>query len=262
MSENKNQYLVDWYKRSKFVAKRIIVEKKEYKEILNLTSFLNLKYDDISLSQRVYHISNNSFDYVSCKICGKPLNYHNKNGLYGYSTVCNNINCISPYRKLPDMTILNKHTKFDYKCFCNLCQSEFIISVESYRTRKRRGKVICTLCNPADTKNKLIFTMIHRFLKSKFDDKNIQLLDNKSIIVNNEFIIVYFLDKVNANPKIYNPIDVINGLTAESIWENNDNYILQVNPNSEFQTLVIWESDWIKDGKLLRKNLLQILNKD
>lgn len=258
MSENKYQHLVDWCSKSKFAAKKVIVEKKEYKEILSLTSFLDNHYSDISLSQRIYHIKNGSFSYVSCKICGKPLNYHNKNGLHGYSTMCNDINCISPNRKISNVTILHKHTKFDYKCLCKLCKSEFIISVESYRTRKRRDKVICTICNPADSKNRLIFTMVHRFLKSKFVDKNLKLIDNKSIIVNKKFIIVFFIDKVNANPKIYNPIDVINGLTAESIWESNNNYISKVNPTNEYETIIIWESDWVNDGKLLRKNLLEI----
>lgn len=261
MSKNKYQYLIDWYEKSKFIAKKLIVEKKEYKEILNLTSFLDDKYSDISISQRMNHIRNNNFKYVSCKVCEKPLNYHNKNGLHGYSTVCNNIDCISPNRKMPDMVILHKHTKFDYKCFCSKCESEFIISVESYRTRKRRSKVICTNCNPADTKNKLIFTMIHRFLKSKFDEKNLKLVDNKSIIINNQFIIIFFIDKINANPKVYNPIDVINGSTAESIWESNNSYISNINPDNQFETIIIWESDWVNDGKLLRKNLLKILGK-
>jgi len=257
---SKHKYLIDWYEKSKFANHEFLSTKEEFKEIISLTSFLDGYYKNISFKQRMWHIKNDKFEIPKCKICGKPLAYHSKNGLYGYSTVCNDINCMSPNRKTFNIEILEKYTKHDYKCLCVLCKSEFIISVESYRTRKRRNKIICTICNPIDIKNKLIFPMLLRFLKSKFGEENVVMNDNKSIIVNNKFIVVHFIDNINANPKLYQEIDIINGLTAKEIWNNNQKYADSINPDGKYKIIIIWDLHWINEGKILRKNLLKIIN--
>lgn len=49
--------------------------------ILKLTSFLDRFYDNISWSQRFWHIKNNNFDIQLC-ICDKPTRYTKKNSKY------------------------------------------------------------------------------------------------------------------------------------------------------------------------------------
>ena len=60
--------------------------------VFKKTSFLNTHYQNISWSQRLWHIKNNILDLVYCKICGKNLAKFTRHG-YKY-TFCSN-KCLS-----------------------------------------------------------------------------------------------------------------------------------------------------------------------
>ena len=47
-----------------------------YSEILKLTSFLDVYYKNIPLSQRLWHVKNNNYNIQKCKICGNPTKYN------------------------------------------------------------------------------------------------------------------------------------------------------------------------------------------
>ena len=52
-------------------------------ECHNLTYFLDDHYNNIKLSQRIYHIKNNTMSIILCN-CGNPSKYINRRGKYTY----------------------------------------------------------------------------------------------------------------------------------------------------------------------------------
>jgi hypothetical protein len=90
-----------------FVRKIKIKYNDIYKEILNLTAFLNDYYENITLRQRIWHILNNSFELNLCKNC-KKINKWSKKG-NKYTVFCSQ-RCCSQY------TINKKPPSFNGHC--------------------------------------------------------------------------------------------------------------------------------------------------
>lgn len=66
--------------------------------VKNQTLFLNEKYDNVSIEQRIYHIYHNYIDIKYCEICNKPSKFggftKNKE-LIPYNSTCGNLKCIN-----------------------------------------------------------------------------------------------------------------------------------------------------------------------
>ena len=74
--------LVIWYDKHKNNIKSF-KDDVEYLEILNITSFLNEFYNDISLSQRIWHIKNAIFEIQRCKYCiSNMVKFDNTHRIY------------------------------------------------------------------------------------------------------------------------------------------------------------------------------------
>lgn len=61
------------------------------KEILQLTTFLDDKYNEIEIGQRLYHIRDNIKEILYCRICGKPKAFYRFSD--GYFSTCGNKEC-------------------------------------------------------------------------------------------------------------------------------------------------------------------------
>ena len=78
--------------------------KISYNEILKLTSFLNDHYENIPLSQRLWHVKNNNYNIQKCKICNNPVKY-NRN----YKNTCSR-KCDVEYKKSEEIQNKSKTT--------------------------------------------------------------------------------------------------------------------------------------------------------
>lgn len=78
--------------------------KISYNEILKLTSFLNDHYEDIPLSQRLWHVKNNNYNIQRCKICDNPTKY-NRN----YKNTCSR-KCDVEYKRSEEIQDKSKTT--------------------------------------------------------------------------------------------------------------------------------------------------------
>jgi len=59
---------------------------KEYKQILSLTQFLDIHYNNLKIGQRIWHIKNKNFNTRLCVICNKPSKF--VRGERGYLPTC------------------------------------------------------------------------------------------------------------------------------------------------------------------------------
>lgn len=75
--------------KNKFNAVPLKKTHKLYSQVLDLTSFLN---DDVKISQRCWHILNESFEIPKCQQCGVELNFKRFNK--GYGMFCS-IKCLT-----------------------------------------------------------------------------------------------------------------------------------------------------------------------
>ncbi len=69
-------------------------------EVILITPFLNVHYDNISFGQRFYHIRNDIYHIINCKICNEQPAKYNKNiGYVPCSKKCVNIKASTNYKK-------------------------------------------------------------------------------------------------------------------------------------------------------------------
>ena len=107
--ENKKEYIkYKNYNSHKFI--NIGIDKY----IIDLTSFLDKNYEDIPLTQRLWHVKNNNFTIQICKICGKPVKWRNL-----YKTYCQSCSGINNRQYANKISNLNR-------------QNDFINKIKSY----------------------------------------------------------------------------------------------------------------------------------
>lgn len=112
--------------------KKIMSDPIKWAEICEKTKFLDAHYVNIPARQRLWHIENNSFDLVSCKICKKHgIGFSNKSKTY--STYCN-ISCGAKDPDLRSKTVATCMVKFGAKS--NLCLKENKAKEEATKVKK------------------------------------------------------------------------------------------------------------------------------
>lgn len=104
MSEEQKRRLISFYNQHKGHIIGKMLEIDEVKEIISLTSFLNFVYENIKMSQRIWHIKNDIFCIQKCIICDSYANYNDKNIRY-------NITCCKECKSTYDNTLRVEKTK-------------------------------------------------------------------------------------------------------------------------------------------------------
>lgn len=114
-----------------------------------------------------------------------------------------------------------------------------------------------------------IYNKLPNSLKEKcyFHEKNHEfvLYENGTcylydfVISNIKLCIEFNGDIWHANPSKYKKDDIVFGKTASDIWDKDNRKISLLKTERDIETIVIWESDWIKNKIETEKELLEVI---
>lgn len=121
-SEEKIKKFENFFENHKFYNLPKNMESLElWKEILINTRFLDENYENVSLSQRKWHVVNDFYELKRCKGCGKIMPFDKK--LCGYYNTCSN-KCKSIYQSSEEYLSIIRKTCLEKYSVDNIAKKE------------------------------------------------------------------------------------------------------------------------------------------
>mgnify|MGYP000909960375 CR=1 FL=1 len=216
-----------------------------WERVLRLTSFLDETCEHISPTQRLWHLEHNVNHVPRCPVCSCPLTFSKSKR--GYKQTCGSTYCRQRLRRveIPTTTFIERHSPTTLKLRCNTCGRDFIITEKTAESRRRRGKTVCTRCNPLDKGHSLVRHTFVEFLRSVCP--TLEVLPDRFRL--GSLFVFLFPDRERANPNTYNGTDVIDGLSASEIWKETDRLL------SSCRSMLVWQSEWQKDRDKIKMRI-------
>lgn len=216
-----------------------------WRRVLQQTAFLDETFERVSPTQRLWHLEHDVNHVPRCPVCSRPLMF-NKNRKQ-YKQTCGSSFCTQRLRRveIPSTTFIERHSPTTLKLRCNTCGQEFIITEKTAESRRRRGKTVCTRCNPLDNTHSLARHTFVEFLRSVCS--TLEVLPDRFRL--GSLFVFLFPDRERANPNRYNGTDVIDGLSASEIWKETDKLL------SSCRSILVWQSEWQEDRDKIKKRI-------
>lgn len=189
---------IKFYDKNRFNL-RFFQDCEEYKEIINLTKFLD---KDAAFQQRMWHIKNNVYFIPKCKICGKPVKFSLSKG---YGNYCSN-QCIGKDKdnttKKFKKTCLEKYGVEHYSQTKNWKDKKRQTSLEKYgvddfsKTEEFKEKVKEVNLNRYGVEN-------YSQTKEFFEKYRINLIKYHRNLIKNEHSDLIYIDSLSNHESKY-----------------------------------------------------------
>jgi G:T-mismatch repair DNA endonuclease (very short patch repair protein) len=139
-----------------------------------------------------------------------------------------------------------------YEFFCNVCNSEFIITKNNLNDRIRNKNTVCTNCNKVGNMDSDSERLLYEFVKENY--KGIIIKNDRSVLNGKELDI--YLPDINLAIE-FNGIYWHSEIYKEKDYHFNKSKLCK---ESDIKLIHIWEDDWVNKEYLVKSNILNLIN--